>query len=82
MQNVRRAARIMNPSEEREASVYALQRDLEAAMMVFDAVSVRRLSWLLLETRVDALWQARVGEPAAGVESLRIKLNRMHRRNL
>lgn len=68
-------AMFMHPVEEREARVDAVQKALEVAVTVgMDPEAVKRLSQVILETRVDVFRRALTGEPAADMEPLGIVL--------
>lgn len=72
---ISRPAIFMEPSEEPKAVAEPLKRDLEVTVMAYmESNRVRRLSPLLLETRVYTLGRGQIREGAADVEPLRIIL--------
>lgn len=66
-----------NPPEERAVRVEALEGAQEIVMAAgTDNVMVKRLSLVVLDTRVDAFRRALIGEPAGIVEPLAVELKR------
>lgn len=60
---------LLNPSDEHDARGEDVQRVLEAAMTVgMDPVTMRRMSELIMETRVDPCSPVLAAKPTADAE--------------